>query len=86
MVNIIKYITIKVKDEDEENEEKEEIIELCPECKSKRLIKDFNRLEVFCDCCGLVVKSLDIISMQDMEYLRRLKEKEKEAKKKRKSN
>lgn len=83
MVNIIKYVNVKVKS-DNEDEEKEETIELCPECQSKDLINDFHRLETYCADCGLIVKSYDIITFEDMEYLVKLKEKEKEAKKKKK--
>lgn len=36
---------------------KPEYIEMCPECKSKRLSRDYERAELVCNGCGLVVDS-----------------------------
>ena len=71
MVNIIRYVSIKVKNNENENdnEEKEEIIETCPECKSKNLKKDFHIQETYCAECGLVVKSWEMISIIDIENM-----------------
>ena len=83
MVNIIKYVTVKIPD-NENDEDKEEVIKFCPECNCEDLIKDFNRLEVYCSKCGLVVQSLDINKLNEMKYMKKLKEKEKKQGKKRK--
>ena len=32
----------------------------CVECKSKKLIKDFERQEIYCSKCGLVLVNNDI--------------------------
>ena len=37
------------------NKDKIEHILLCPECKSKHLIKDYSRAELVCKNCGLVI-------------------------------
>ncbi|MDI6654578.1 MAG: TFIIB-type zinc ribbon-containing protein, partial [Candidatus Hydrothermarchaeota archaeon] len=36
-------------------ERKVEYTEICPECNSKSLTKDYERAEIVCNDCGLVI-------------------------------
>lgn len=37
----------------------------CPECLNTTLITDFNRLEVYCSYCGLVVKDTSYLTIEE---------------------
>lgn len=38
----------------------------CPECLNTTLITDFNRLEVYCSYCGLVVKDTSYLTPKEV--------------------
>uniref|UniRef100_A0A7C3VL83 Transcription initiation factor IIB n=1 Tax=Archaeoglobus fulgidus TaxID=2234 RepID=A0A7C3VL83_ARCFL len=57
MVEVEKVREKEVEKEVERKEiEKEEDIEVCPECGSPRLIRDYRRGEFICQDCGLVIE------------------------------
>lgn len=37
----------------------------CPECLNTTLITDFNRLEIYCSYCGLVVKDTSYFTTEE---------------------
>lgn len=41
----------------------------CVECKSKKLIKDFKRQEIYCSKCGLVLVNNDIPLLSKAETI-----------------
>ena len=40
----------------------------CIECKSKKLIKDHKRQEIYCSKCGLIIVNNDIPTLKQREY------------------
>ena len=32
-----------------------EVVNACPECSSERLVRDYERAEIVCESCGLVL-------------------------------
>ena len=46
----------------------------CVECKSKKLIKDYQRQEVYCSKCGLVLVSNEIPTLKDLTIKEQIKE------------
>lgn len=51
----------------------------CPECNSKNIIHDFERVESYCANCGLILKNNEFITLSDILYLHELEEIGKEA-------
>lgn len=50
----------------------------CIECKSKKVIKDYERQEVYCSKCGLILVDNSISTLQ--QKINQSKQKEKETK------
>lgn len=75
MVNIIRYIRVLKGSEEEDYEDKYEVIESCPECKSKNILIDYHKKESYCADCGLVVKDYQLLSISDYEYFIYMKNK-----------
>ncbi|MHC1635465.1 MAG: transcription initiation factor IIB [Candidatus Methanospirareceae archaeon] len=46
---------VESEEEKKEKEEYREEVKECPECKSKNLVRDYERAELFCADCGLVI-------------------------------
>lgn len=53
----------------------------CPECNSKEILHDFERMESYCANCGLILRDNKFITLSDIKYLLELEEKEREAEK-----
>ena len=41
----------------------------CPECKSKEFKHDHKQELLYCSQCGLVVKTQELPTLQDLEYI-----------------
>jgi len=47
---------VREKEVERKELEKEDALEVCPECGSPRLIRDYRRGEFICQDCGLVIE------------------------------
>ena len=48
----------------------------CIECKSTKLIKDYERQEIYCSKCGLVLFDTSIPTLSQQEYIKEHSEEE----------
>ena len=56
-MNIIKYVKLKDKT----------TLEMCPECNNTHFIFDYQREEVICASCSLILKNNEFISINQIE-------------------
>lgn len=56
-MNIIKYVKLKDKT----------TLEMCPECNNTHFIFDYQREEVICASCSLILKNNELISINQIE-------------------
>ena len=50
----------------------------CPECESKNIIEDLEKMESYCADCGLIVANPDFLTFQDIKYIMKQKQKQRE--------
>lgn len=56
-MNIIKYVKLKDKT----------TLEMCPECNNTHFIFDYQREEVICASCSLILKNNELLSINQIE-------------------